>query len=341
MKVNRKVPTILDVAKASDVSVSTVSRVVNDYKHIRPEIRSRVQNTMKELGYVPNRQARRLVGSRSGVVGLMVQELGSEYIAQVTKGIDEILFENDYDLMLYTTHRHPEKEVSYAQSISSGLADGLLISVPWVANSYLDSLRSADFPHVLVDVDTDDHESCSVGITNWEGTYNAITYLLELNHRRIAIIMDQPGLSVQEKRLAAYKAVLQAHGITFDPALVQRDNFLSPYTGRLVEALLSLADPPTAIFTTGDRAALQVMETLRLKNIPVPQAISVMGFDDIYQANTITPGLTTVYHPMYEMGRAATEILLEQIKTPGLPPRNVRLETRLIIRESCSFRSGG
>ena len=210
--------------------------------------------------------------------------------------------------------------------------------VPSVGDAYLDSLRLAEFPHILVDVDTDDRRSWSVGSTNWQGAYDAVSYLLELNHRRIGMITDQPGLSVSERRLEAYKAALQDHGIEFDPALVQRDNYMAPYTGWLVEALLALDDPPTAIFTTGDTAAIQAMETLRLKHIRVPQDISVLGFDDILQASTVSPALTTVYHPMYEMGRVAAEILLEQIETPGLPPKQIRLKTRLIIRESCAPR---
>ena len=339
MKPNGKPVTIVDVARAAEVSISTVSRVVNDYPHVRPEIRMRVQEVMKELDFVPNRQARRLVGSRSGVAGLMVHALGGEYIARVTQGIDEALHQADYDLMLYTTHRHPEKEVSYARAIAGGLADGLLIVVPSVGDTYLDTLRAAKFPHVLVDVDASDYESSSVGSTNRQGAFDGTTYLLDLNHRRIGLITDQPELSVTQSRQAGYQAALEARGVPFDPALVQRDNYLFPYTGRLVEALLALPDPPTAFFTFGDAAALQVMETLRLKHIRVPEDISVVGFDDVSQAARATPALTTVYHPMLEIGRAAAELLLEQIARPNLPPRHIQLETRLIIRDSCAYRT--
>jgi LacI family transcriptional regulator len=338
MKDNHKPATIIDVAKAAEVSISTVSRVINDYEHVRPELRERVQKAMDELGYVPNRQARRLVGSRSGIVGLMVHALGTEYIAQVTKGIDQALSKYDYDLMLYTTHRHPEKEVLYARTIANGLADGLLIVVPSVGDSYLDTLREANFPHVLVDVDTEDEKSWSVGTTNFQGAFDATTYLLDLKHERIALITDQPHLSVSRSRLEGYKAALAARGIPFDPSLVQIDNYLSPYTWRLVESLLALANPPTAIFTTGDMAALQVMETLRMKNIRVPQDISVIGFDDVPQASAASPGLTTVYHPLCEMGRVAAETLLEQIEKPDLTPKRIQLETKLRIRESCAIR---
>jgi LacI family transcriptional regulator len=338
---HNKAATIIDVAKAAEVSISTVSRVINDYAHVRPEIRQRVQAAMENLNYVPNRQARRLVGSRSGVVGLMVHALGSDYIAEVTKGIDDTLYKNDYELMLYTTHRRPVKEVMYAQSIANGLADGLLLVVPSVGDAYLDTLREADFPHVLVDVDNVDDKSWSVGSTNWQGAYDAMRYLLDLNHRRIAIIADQPGLSVSSTRLEGYKAALEAHGIAYDPDLVQRDNFMAPYTWRLVENLLSLDSPPTAIFTTGDMQAIQVIQTLRLKNIRVPEDISVVGFDDLPQASLISPGLTTVCHPMYELGRVAAETLLRQIEHPGLAPQHIQLETRLIIRESCAARPQG
>jgi LacI family transcriptional regulator len=336
---NNKPATIIDVAEEANVSISTVSRVINDYEHVRPALRLRVQEAMEKLHYVPNRQARRLVGSQSGVIGLMVHALGTEYIAQITKGIDDVLYENDYDLMLYTTHRHPEKEVLYAQSIANGLADGLLIVVPSVGDFYLDTLRSANFPHILVDVDTSDEKSWSVGITNWQGAYDATTYLLELNHQRIAIITDQPELSVSRSRLDGYKAALQACGINFDPALVQVDNYLSPYTWRLVETLLTLANPPTAIFTTSDIAALHVIEALRLRNIRVPEDISIIGFDDVPQASASSPGLTTVYHPLYEMGRIAAHNLLEQIRNPGLLPKHIQLETKLRIRGSCAFRT--
>jgi LacI family transcriptional regulator len=336
MRSNHKAATIFDVAKAAEVSVSTVSRVLNNYQHVRPELRSRVREAMENLGYVPNRQARRLVGGKSGVVGLMIHALGTEYIAELIRGIDDALGLVDYDMMLYTTHRHKEKEDFYARSIASGLADGLLLVVPTIGESYLDALRESNFPHVMVDVDMSDGKSWSVGINNWQGAYEATRYLLELDHRRIAIITDQLEMSTSSSRLAGYKAALERYGVPFDPELAKEDNYMFPYTRKLVESLLALPDPPTAIFTTGDRAALQVMETLRLHQIRIPEDISLVGFDDIPQASSVYPRLTTIHHPIYEMGQAAVQILLKQIQNPDLPPQHVQLETQLVIRESCT-----
>lgn len=334
MRTNHKAATIIDVAKAAGVSVSTVSRVLNNYQHVRPTLRLRVQEAMNSLGYVPNRQARRLVGGKSGVVGLMIHALGTEYIAELIRGIDEALGLVDYDMMLYTTHRHKEKEDFYARSIASGLADGLLLVVPTIGESYLDALREANFPHVMVDVDNSDGKSWSVGVSNWKGAYEATRYLLALNHRRIAIITDQLEMGTSNARLAGYKAALEDSGVVVDPELVKENNYMFPYTRKLVEALLDLPERPTAIFTTGDMAALQVMEILRSHHVRIPDDISLIGFDDIPQASSVYPRLTTIHHPIYEMGQTAVQILLAQIDNPDLQPQHVQLETRLEIRES-------
>jgi LacI family transcriptional regulator len=335
MRTNHKPATIIDVAKAAGVSVSTVSRVINNYQHVRPALRQRVRQAMNDLSFVPNKQARRLVGGKSGVVGLMIHALGSEYIAEVIRGIDEALGLVDYDMMLYTTHRHKEKEDFYARSIANGLADGLILVVPSIGESYLDALRESNFPHVMVDVDRSDGKSWSVGITNWQGAHDATRYLLELGHRRIAIVTDQLELSTSSSRLAGYQAALDEYGVPFDPELAHEDNFMFPYTRKLTEALLRLSAPPTAIFTTGDLSALRIMEALRLHHVRVPEDISLVGFDDIPQASNVYPRLTTIHHPIYEMGQVAVRVLLEQIQNPDLPPQHIQLETRLEIRESC------
>jgi LacI family transcriptional regulator len=335
MRSNHRAATIIDVAKAAGVSVSTVSRVVNDYQHVRPAVRLRVQEAMNRLGYAPNRQARRLVGGKSGVIGLMIHALGTEYIAEVIRGIDDALGQVDCDMMLYTTHRHREKEDFYARTIAGGLADGLILVVPSIGESYLDALRESHFPHVMVDVDRSDGKSWSVGITNWQGAYDATRYLLKLNHRRIAIITDQLQLSNSRPRLAGYQAALAECGVPTDPDLVKEDNYMFPFTHTLVESLLNLPDRPSAIFTTGDQAAFRVIETLHRYGLRVPEDMSVVGFDDVPQANTIYPRLTTVHHPLYEMGQMAVQIVMKQIETPSPPVEHIELPTRLEMRESC------
>jgi LacI family transcriptional regulator len=335
MKTPQKPATIFDVAKAAGVSISTVSRVLNNYEHVRPILRTRVLEVMDHMGYVPNRQARRLVGGKSGVLGLLVPALGSEYVGEIVRGIDDELEAVECDLILYTTHRHKAKEDFYGRKIANGLADGLLVVVPIVGEGYLDGLRAANFPHVLVDVDSGDGKSPSVGITNWQGAYDATRYLIELGHRRIGMISDVMELTTTISRVGGYRQALTDHGIAYDSDLVLEDDYASPRTRALTETLLSMPDAPTAIFTTGDVSAFRIMEALRLNHIRIPQDISLVGFDDVPHSKMVYPALTTVHHPLYEMGRMAVRNLLEQIENPGLPPQHILLETRLEIRESC------
>jgi len=287
------------------------------------------------MGYVANQQARSLASGKSQIIGLVVSALGNEYIGEIIRGIDEELYEAGYNLVLYTTHRHKGKEAQYVSTIARGLADGLLIIVPMGREGYLDVLRSENFPYVLVEEDLSTGQKPAVGITNRQGAYDAIHYLLELNHRRIAFITDVMELSTAVERLKGYQAALQEYGISYDPSLVLEINFDRPQTRTATEKLLALDEPPTAIFTSTDPVAFRVMEILREHGLEIPKDMSVIGFDDIPHASLVYPRLTTVHHPLYEMGQTAANMLLERIQDISLPARHIQLETHLVIRDSC------
>jgi LacI family transcriptional regulator len=327
--------TIIDVAQEAGVSYSTVSRVATNYEHVSPETRQRVLAAMDKLGYVANQHARSLHTGRSQVVGLLVHGLGSEYMAEIFRGVEEEIAAANYDLMLYTTHRHIGREAQYVANITRGFADGLLLVVPIGRENYLEALRRASFPHVIVDEDKPDGLSPSVGITNYKGTYDATRYLLDLGHRRIGFITDRMGLTTAVARLEGYQQALADAGVPYDPDLVQEEDFMRPRTPDSTRRLLALAQPATAILTSSDPIAFRAIEVLRQDGLRVPDDVSVVGFDDIPQASLTFPRLTTVRHPMYDMGRAATRMLLERIQDPYLPPRHIQLETELVIRESC------
>jgi LacI family transcriptional regulator len=328
--------TIFDIARAAGVSYSTVSRVATNFDRVNPETRRRVLEIMEELGYVPNLHARSLARGKSQIIGLLVHTLGSEYIGEIIRGIDEELSEVGYDLMLYTTHRQKGKEAQYVATITRGLADGLLLVVPMGREAYLDALREVNFPHVLVDEDGAPGESPSVGTTNRRGAYDAIRYLLEQGHRRIGFISDVFTLNTAIERLKGYRAALSEYGVEYDPALVQEADFVKPQTRSLTENLLALPEPPTAILTSTDPVAFSVVEILREHGLEVPKDMSVVGFDDIPHASLVYPRLTTVHEPLYEMGKTAAKVLLEQINNVDTLSRRIQLETHLVIRDSCA-----
>jgi LacI family transcriptional regulator len=328
--------TIVDVAREAGVSYSTVSRVVNNNQHVRSETRERVINAMMRLGYVVNQQARSLRGGRSQVIGLLVPTIGNSYIGEIIRGIDAELSANQYDLMLYTTHRRKTKESAYVATITRGMADGLLLLLPTNIEAYSTTLRQQQFPHVLIDHEGIDDNSVAIRSTNWQGAYDATCYLLNLGHRRIALITGIMELSCSVDRLAGYEAAYRDHGLEPDPALIYEGDFFRPNGYEGASYFLDLPEPPTAIFASNDISAFGVIEAIRNRGLQIPDDVSVIGFDNIPEASHVHPGLTTVRQPLEHMGRLAVKMLFKRLEDPDLAGERVELATELIVRETCA-----
>lgn len=326
--------TIVDVAKEAGVSYSTVSRVVNNKTYVKPETRARVVKAMTRLGYQANLQARSLAGGSSNVIGLLVTELTTQYMGEIVSGIEEVLTSNQYELMLYTTHRKKARESAFVNMMARGLADGLLIVLPRDPEAYLLSLRERNFPYVLIDQFGIDDTDLSVTATNREGGYEATNHLISLGHRRIGMITGWMDMISSVHRLEGYRSALGDHRIAYDEQLIYTGDFThtSGYVG--ANTLLDLADPPTAIFASNDMGALGVMDAVRDRGMRVATDISIVGFDDVPIAAALTPPLTTVRQPLSEMGLRATQMLVDLIQEPEKPQRGTVLPTTLIIRGS-------
>jgi len=327
--------TIYDVAAQAGVSYATVSRVLNNDPHVKAETAERVRQAMDRMSYVIDRNARSLAGGHSHVIGVLVPDLGTGYIGEIMRGIDAELDLAQYDLMLYTTHRREAKETRYVSTITQGMADGLLIVLPRNPSSFIQILRQHYFPYVLIDYQGTNEQDHAVGATNWQGAYNATEYLIKLGHTRIGFITGSMDLGCARDRLAGFQAALRTHHLSADPQLVYEGDFHQPegYAGG--NALLSLPNPPTAIFASNDVMAMGVMDAARSHDLRIPDDVSVLGFDDIPQVQNVRPALTTVRQPLEKMGRVATQMLLDLLKDPQKDVSRVELPTELIVRDSC------
>lgn len=325
--------TIIDVARESGVSYSTVSRVLNGFEHVKDSTRQRVLEAAEKLGYVANLQARSLAGGKTNIIGILVPGLDNGYIGEIVRGADEELARSDYNMMLYTTHRYHGKESAYVKSIYSGLSDGLLLIVPITQKTYIDALKEQNFPYVLVD--QADESSNVVDSTNWQGAYDATTYLIELGHRKIAHITGMPEISTAHERLEGYKAALNDHNVPIKNDYIVEGDFNHQLGYKQSEKLLTMDDRPTAIFAANDLTALGTMEAARHCGLDIPEDISIIGFDDIPQSRLAFPKLTTIRQSLDQMGHAAVQLLLEQIAHPDNPPKRITLATQLVERESC------
>jgi LacI family transcriptional regulator len=324
--------TIIDVAREANVSFATVSRVVNGKGYVSAQTRERVMQAMTRIGYTVNRQARVLAGGRTQVIGLLVPDLDTSYIGEILKGIDEELAAASYDLMLYTTHQRKTRESVYVNSLLNGMTDGLLMVLPMAPEAYVDSIRRRGFPFILIDHEGLDREGPSVGATNREGAKQAVRHLVELGHTRIGLVTGKMEMDCARERLAGCHEALAEAGIV--PDLVRHGDFHRSLAYRLTEELLHLPDPPTAIFAANDVSAFGVMDAVRNYGLRIPDDISVVGFDDIPDAQWTQPPLTTVRQPMREMGKRAARMLLDAIADPNATQERVELPTELVVRST-------
>ena len=327
--------TIHDVAAEAGVSYGTVSRVINNHPHVKAGTRDRVLQAMEQLGYVVNRQARSLAGGKSNIIGVLVPDLGTSYIGEIMRGIDAELGLAGYDLMLYTTHRTAAKESNYVANLARGVVDGLLLVLPRKPADYIGILTDHKFPFVLIDHQGTGKACPAVGATNWQGAYHATEYLINLGHQRIGFITGSMDLGAAVDRLEGYKAALRTQHLPYEADLVYEGDFSQPegYTGALI--LLDLPTPPTAFFASNDVMAMGVMDAVRSRGWRIPEDISIIGFDDIPQAALVRPALTTVRQPLEQMGRVATQMLLDRLLEPDKIFNRIELPTDLIIRSSC------
>jgi LacI family transcriptional regulator len=328
--------TIVDVATEAGVSSGTVSRVINQDVHVRPETRERVLEVMQRLGYVANRQARSLAGGKTNTIGVLVPDLGTEYTGVIIRGIDMELGFTGLDLILYTTHRTASKESNYVANLAQGMVDGLLLVLPRSPADYVEILTDRRFPFVLIDHQGTGKECPAVGATNWQGAYNATEYLIKLGHQRIGFITGSMDLGCAQDRLAGYRSALRTHHIPETPELQYEGGFFQPdgYAG--AEALLDLDDPPSAIFASNDVMAMGVMDAVRNRGLRVPDDVSVIGFDNVPQSAVVFPPLTTVQQPLEQMGRVATQMLLGILNKPEKHTGRIELPTELVVRSSSS-----
>jgi LacI family transcriptional regulator len=327
--------TIREVADEAGVSIATVSRVLNGRDDVAPETRELVSRVIQERGYIANRGARGLSAGRTGLVGLLVPLVFPAYFSAILSGATEALQEHDLRAVLSPTGHEHDREVTLLDRLMHGLTDGALIVLPEESSQELERLLDAGYRFVVIDplMPLDDRIA-SVSAAHTSGADQAMKHLLGLGHRRIAIITGPRGWVATEDRRRGYHAALAAAGILPDPELEVESNFEIDGGEQAAELLLSLADPPTAIFAFNDNHAIGAIRAARARGLNVPEDLSIVGFDDVEHATIVTPMLTTVRQPLAEMGRTAVSLLMRLLERHSLETLHVELATRLVVRES-------
>ncbi|PMQ01115.1 MAG: LacI family transcriptional regulator [Dictyoglomus sp. NZ13-RE01] len=328
----KKTPTSWDVAKLAGVSRSTVSFVLNNTPGIKisEETRRRVLEAVKILDYQPNAVARSLAKQKTEVIAFFVLDIVNPVFPLMARGVEDVARHNGYALILCNTDGKSLREMKYLNIMLERRVDGIITAA--LSNEEVSKVaKRKKLPLVILEHPRlSDHDV--VYVDNIEGSYNAVKYLIELGHKRIAHITINPNSIIVKERYEGYKKALEEANIKFDERLV-KIFFDKVDEDQAVEELMSLEDPPTAIFTFSDFMAIQTMKALLRRGYKIPDDVSIIGFDNTL-AELTNPPLTTVAQPFYEMGVKACEILIERLKNPDMPVQHIKLPTKLIIRES-------
>lgn len=324
---------IKDVAKKAGVSISTVSRVINQSKPVRPKTRDRVMDAIDELAYRPNAIARSLKVKHTQSIGIMVPDIANQYYPEVVRGVEDVANMYDYTILLCNTDMDYDKELRYFTELEEKQVDGLIVMGNLISDTLAQKIKESGIPVVLVG--TSHEEMPSVTINNVMAARDAVNYLIQNGHLRIGMITGKMKDPVMGKaRLEGYRTALDGAGIEWQQELVVEGGyrFKSGYEGAV--QLLMLNDKPTAIFVSSDEMAIGAMRAILEKGLRIPEDIAIIGFDNIDMAEKVYPSLTTIAQPMYEMGAIGTRLLTKYLQGDSVSADKVILEYKLIMRES-------
>nr|WP_241254735.1 substrate-binding domain-containing protein [Brevibacillus sp. SYP-B805] len=320
----------------ANVSIATVSRVLNNSKPVSPELREKVMRIVEETGFQPNAVARSLVSKETRLIGVMIPDIANNFFSQLLYGIDSVISEYDYSLFLAITDEEVEKELKYLRLFKEKQVDGIIVGSVHFLDEHGHYLKENQVPLVVTGHDLPGYDIPTVNVNNVQAAFDATSYLISQGHRRIACIpgplWDPPcGLD----RLGGYRKAMRAHGLSIPDGYVAEGDFTAKSGYEAMARIMQAAERPTAVFVATDLMAVGAMNYLHDQGIRVPEDISVMGFDNLEIASLTRPMLTTVHNDPYMYGQAAGQNLLKQLRSEPVE-RISTVPHSLVIRQSVS-----
>ena len=333
--------TIKDIARALDLSYSTVSRALKDSYKISEETRRVVKAYADEHKYRPNLMAQGLKNRQSRSIGVVLCNVPNVFFSEVISGIESVAYNSDYLVILTQSQESYEREVRNVQNLAWRAVDGLLVSLSTESEdlTHLEQLHQQGLPIVFFDRVTDRLGTHRVVADNCGGAYAGTRHLLESGYRRIAHITSSPCVSITGERKEGYMRALQEAGVSVDEPYIKycmHGGMVVEEMERAMEELFSLASPPDALLCASDRLTTGCYSILRQRGLKIPEQVGIAGFSNFGSADLFSPGLTTIRQPAFEMGKTAAELLIKLIESKRRPTEFVRkvFPTELFVRDS-------
>ncbi len=328
--------TIKDIARELNISVSTVSRAMRDTYDVSKETRDKVLAMAAKLHYKPNFNATGLAKGSTHNIGILLPRVTNYYFSTAITGIQQVALEKGYHIILYLTDDSPERELDILHNLSLTSVDGLLVSTSSAAetSAHFQEVIKEGVPVVFFDRVATNIYTSKVMQDDFNGAFATVEHLIEQGYRKIAHVSGPVGLAMSAQRLRGYFAALEKHQLPIREEWVLFSGFSQEEGEQDAERLLALPERPDAIFAANDRKAIGCMLTLKKHGIAIGPEIGVAGFTGDPVSKLITPTLTTMAEPAFEIGRKSCELLLKHIGKKNFIPEEITLPGTLFIGDS-------
>ncbi|MBE9597907.1 LacI family DNA-binding transcriptional regulator [Pedobacter sp. MC2016-24] len=342
-----KTVTLRDIAKALNLSISTISKALNDSHEIGIDTKNKVLDYAKAHHYSPNRMAKGLKEGKSRSIGVVVCSLDNNVIAQMLDGIHKATTDKSYQIIIMQSKESQKQEQACIELLYAGGVDGILISpaCETIDFSYLISLQESGLPVVLFDRLIDQINTHKVGANNFKGAYDATQHLIANGYQNIAHLNTNTILNIATERLNGYKKALSDHSIPYRPELLRSCDYTDANTlnADLEEALkyyMSMDNKPDAIFTATDQISTRCLVLLNKLGYKIPHDVALIGFTNTELADAFSPSLSTVHQPAFEIGQLAADKLISLIEKKNLYEayETVLLPTHILVRASSQIK---
>ncbi|SDM26797.1 LacI family DNA-binding transcriptional regulator [Sediminibacillus halophilus] len=329
-------PTIKDVAKRANVSIATVSRILNHTSvGYSAKTEKLVKGAVEELGYRPNAVARGLINNKTQTIGVLFPDVSGMLTSELLYGVEEVAHRLGHSVIFCNTSSSGKKTLDYLQLLSEKRVEGVIFGSSLLTEEYYNAITAMNVPTVLVSTKSQKHSLPYVKVDDKDAAYAATAYLIQKGHRRIAMLSGSPDDSVAgQPRIDGYKQALLDHGLNGEGSFVFTADGFSYEDGRaLFTQLYDAGRDITAVFAASDEMAVGALSTAYQMNIRIPDELSIIGYDNLKISEMAIPPLTTVEQPLRDMGKKAAELLFEGMET-GMLGKSIIMPHRIIERQS-------
>ncbi|MEB3103908.1 LacI family DNA-binding transcriptional regulator [Ferviditalea candida] len=326
--------TIYDVAKQAGVSIATVSKVISGKGKISKKRREQILKIMEELNYQPSMIASALVGKKTYTIGLLIPDISNPFFAEIARAIEDQAHQSGYSIIICSTDNKDERVERYISLLEQKSVDGIIIGTGVENIEILRRLETRSIPFVMISRESTALAVDTVVSDDYIGGILAAQHLAELGHRRFAILSENLKVSSSRERIRGFKQGLSDMNIPFDDKNIVICDYRVEEGRRCAYELLQYTEKPTAIFCCNDLLAIGAIQAAKQLGIKVPDALSIVGFDDTILASVTDPPLTTIAQPIDRMGKQAFNLLIDNLMNSESVKQRIVLRPELIIRQS-------